>query len=188
MKYSNLKMHAERAVPEEAPAIFAEAMVAHVGICENGQPFVIPMSYHYDTQDPGRIYLHGSRQSRLMNVLSSGAPVCIEVTILDELVYSKTAKYHSMNYRSAVCFGRGVEVTNLEKKSSILEKGISRYFPDRREGIEYAAPPKEHLEGTMLIEVTVDEWNAKARRGGPRGPHDSDAIFPGTSGTFRKTG
>jgi nitroimidazol reductase NimA-like FMN-containing flavoprotein (pyridoxamine 5'-phosphate oxidase superfamily) len=80
-----IRRHPERAVPDEASAILAAEMVAHVGFCEDGQPFVIPMSYHYDPQRPDRLYLHGARESRLLQVLASGAPVSVAVTLVDGL-------------------------------------------------------------------------------------------------------
>jgi len=33
------------------------------------------------------------------------------------------------------------------------------------------------------VEVTIEEWSAKARRGGPKGPRDDDPEAPGTCGT-----
>jgi len=50
---AQLQRHPERAVPEEAQAILAAGLVAHVGFVERGQPYVIPMAYHYDPTTPG---------------------------------------------------------------------------------------------------------------------------------------
>ncbi|PWT92441.1 MAG: pyridoxamine 5'-phosphate oxidase family protein, partial [Acidobacteria bacterium] len=79
---TRVRQHPERSVTEEAPAIFSEGLVAHVGFCENGQPFVIPMTYHYNSADPKNLYLHGSPASRAMRILSEGVPVCVTVTTL----------------------------------------------------------------------------------------------------------
>src|SRR5213594_3473784 len=40
---ARLQRHPERAVPEEAQAILAAGLVAHVGFVERGQPYVIPI-------------------------------------------------------------------------------------------------------------------------------------------------
>ncbi len=57
---TRIKIHPERAVPEEAAEILSAGMVAHVGIVEGNQPLVIPLSYHYDPSNPDLLYLHGS--------------------------------------------------------------------------------------------------------------------------------
>jgi nitroimidazol reductase NimA-like FMN-containing flavoprotein (pyridoxamine 5'-phosphate oxidase superfamily) len=176
--------HSERSVVEEAQNILLAGQVAHVGFCLDQQPYVIPVSYHYDAEHPKSIYIHGGKTSRLMNVLCSGAPVCVEVTILDGLVYSRTAKYHSMNYRSAICFGRGRNIESLEEKSEILRHAVERYFPGRTEGQDYEKAPVEHLTATILAEVLIETWSAKARTGGPKGPTDDDPMAQGTAGVL----
>lgn len=84
--HSTIRQHPERAVPDEVQEIVAAGLVAHVAFSEDGQPFVIPMSYHQSPTRPYRLYLHGSRHSR--RLLASGAAVSIAVTLVDGLVYS----------------------------------------------------------------------------------------------------
>ena len=70
-------------------------------------PTSFPLLYQYSADRPDRLYLHGGLSSRAMKHLASGVPLCATVTQLDGLVYSRDAKYHSANYRSVMCFGRG---------------------------------------------------------------------------------
>lgn len=179
---STIRTHADRSVPEEAAKILAEGHVAHVGFVADGQPYVIPVGYQFSTATPDRIYFHGSLASRLMRHMASGAPVCVTVTLLDGLVYSRTALYHSMNYRSAVCFGRGRQVTDEAVQRAVFEAMVGRYFPGRTEGRDYSAPTEGHLESTAFIEVEIEESSAKMRTGGPMGPFDAVADAPGTCG------
>jgi len=81
--------------------------VAHIGFQHEGMPYVIPTLYHYSAEEPDRIYLHGGLSSRMLKELATGISVCVTVTELDGLVYSRDAKYHSANYRCVMCFGRG---------------------------------------------------------------------------------
>ncbi|MCI0603113.1 pyridoxamine 5'-phosphate oxidase family protein [bacterium] len=179
---SKIIQHPERAVPQEAANILQEGLVAHIGFTVMDRPHVIPVSYFYELSKPDRIYIHGGKTSRLMQHLASGAQVCVEVTLLDGLIYSRSAKYHSMNYRSMVCFGRGSAVDLIEEKAEILKKAIERYFPGRQEGKDYQKAPVEHLAATTLVEIRIEEWSAKAREGGPRGPMDADPGAEGTCG------
>jgi uncharacterized protein len=181
-KARQIRQHAERSVPEESPEILARGMVAHVGFVLEGKPHVLPFIYHYDPKRADRLYLHGSLTGTTLNHLASGAPVCVEVSLLDGLVYSKTALYHSMNYRSVVAFGRARRIDDEGEKRSIFVPMIGRYFAGRTEGRDYSSPTAEHLNATALLEMTIEEWGAKARRGGPKGPTDDDPNAPGTSG------
>ncbi len=177
-----IRQHAERAVPDQTPEILARGLVAHVGFVDGGRPCVIPMSYHFDPAFPDRLYLHGSLSSRALERAASGDPVSVCVTTLEGLVYSRTALYHSMNYHSVVCAGRGRYVTGAAEKDRLLRAMIARYFPGRTAGIDYEAPPPEHLAGVALVELIIEEWSAKARTGGPKGPRDADPDAPGTRG------
>jgi nitroimidazol reductase NimA-like FMN-containing flavoprotein (pyridoxamine 5'-phosphate oxidase superfamily) len=179
---STIRNHAERSAPEEATGILAEGYVAHVSFVQDGQPFVIPLGYQFSSGAPDRIYFHGSLGSRAMRHMASGEPVCIAVTLLHGLVYSKTALNHSMNYRSVVCFGRGRRVMDTEVQRRVYEAMVSRYFPGRTEGRDYSAPTEAHLDATSLVEVEIEEWSAKMRTGGPMGPLDAIEDAPGTCG------
>jgi hypothetical protein len=182
---TRLQRHPERAVPEEAAAILAAGRVAHVGFVQDDQPFVIPMAYHYDPVAPRALYLHGALPGRLLRLVASGAPVTIAVTLLDGLVFSRTALYHSVNYRSVVCFAHAVPSPDGHQAGAVLEAMIARYFPGRTAGRDYAVTPPQDIAATNLVALEIDEWSAKARRGGPKGPRDNEADAPGTAGVVQ---
>lgn len=181
---SIIRQHPERAVPDEADQILAEGLVAHVAYTKGEQPFVIPFAYHFDPAEPNTLYLHGGHSSATLGHLKQGEPVCVTVTLVDGLVFSRTALYHSMNYRSAVCFGRARTIHDAAEKQRIFEKMTERYFPGRQPGLDYESAPLAHLDATSMIEITLEEKSAKARRGGPKGPSDSSLGSPGTCGVI----
>jgi len=181
-------MHPERSQPDRAHEFLASGYLAHVGFAVQGapgeapQPYVIPLTYQFDAEEPNSLYLHGGVKSRVMDHLATGAPVCVTVTLLDGLVYAKTALHHSMNYRSVVVFGRGRLVEDPAKKGAVLEKMIRRYWPDRQVGRDYSAAPEGHLKITSLAEIQIETMSAKLREGGPNGPGDNDPEAVGTAG------
>lgn len=184
---ARLRAHSERSVPDETADILEAGLVAHVGFELDGQPYVIPMLFHFvppadGEPGDGTLYLHGSTKGRLMRHLASGAPVCVTVTHLDQLVFSKTALDHSANYRSAVCFGTGRTIDDDDEKERILEQMVSRYFEGRTAGVDYQHPPAQHLKATLLVAVEIEAFSAKARRGDPNGPDDFDPDALGTAG------
>ena len=181
---TTIRIHPERAVPEEAVEILSAGMIAHVGFVDDGQPLVIPLSYHYDPYNPSLLYLHGGVKSRAMDHLANGAPICVTVTLLDGLVYSRKAMNHSMNYRSVVLLGKARAITSRQDKFDLFDQMVKRYFTDRTLETDYKPPPAADLGATALVEVTIEEWNAKARRGGPTGPDDDSDDATGSAGVI----
>jgi nitroimidazol reductase NimA-like FMN-containing flavoprotein (pyridoxamine 5'-phosphate oxidase superfamily) len=179
---SRIRIHPERSRPEEAHDILAAGLVAHVGFVDGGQPFVIPMTYQFDPARPEHLYLHGAHHSRLMQHLATGAPICVTVTMVDGLVYSKTALFHSLNYRSVVVFGRAGEEPPRPERRRLLEGMVGRYWPGRTAGCDYDPIPDDHLDPTAFVAIRIEELSAKVRRGGPKGPRDGDPAAPGTAG------
>ncbi len=184
MRTVPIKRHPERAVPDEAARILAAGLVAHVGYVRDGLPVVIPLTYHYETEAPDRIYLHGAKAGDTLSALAAGTPVCVTVTMVDGLVMSRTADAHSVNYRCVVCYGTAAPIDDQEEKSALFERMIARYIPGRAVGRDYAAPSAGKLLGTEVVAVTITSWSAKERRGGPLGALDADPGAPGTCGVI----
>ncbi len=180
---STLHQHRERSAPADAAAFLASGYVAHVGVADDHGPVVIPMTYHFDAATPDELYLHGALNSRLMAAVASGAPVCVTVTMVDGLVYSKTALNHSVNYRSVVCFCRAAATQPDDaRKRALLDGLIGRYWPGRGPDAGYAPMSDTHLNATAFVALHIDEMSAKTRTGDSKGPGDDDPSVPGTAG------
>ena len=93
---------------EDLHAVLDAGLVAHVGFVADGESVVLPMAY---ARHGDELLLHGSRHNRLLNALVDGAALCAAVTVVDGLVLGATAFSHSMNYRSAVIYGRARQIT-----------------------------------------------------------------------------
>ena len=89
-----------------------------------------------------------------------------------------------MNYRSVMVFGHGKLIEDEDRKFEIFDQMVQRYFPGRLVGEDYNPPPSEDLGITALVEVTIDEWSGKARRGGPTGPDDEKPDALGSAGVI----
>ena len=155
---------AQRGVYDRAVinAILDEGLVCHVGFVEDGDPFVIPMSY---ARVGNALYFHGSPGSRTMSALTSGEPLCVEVTVVDGVVLGRSPVHHGMNYRSVVIFGSGREVTGHEKKLAALEAIMEHVTPGRWADVR--APTAGEVAATTIAAVPLDETSAKVRSGPP---------------------
>ena len=152
-------------------AILDEALVCHVGIVENSQPFVMPMTY---ARDGDRILIHGSKASRAMKAIASGADVCVTVTRTDGLVLARSAFHHSMNYRSVVILGKGRAIEDTDEKREGFRRYFERLIPGRWDHVR--EPDEAEMKQTLLVEIPLDEASAKARTGPPVDEDDDYAL------------
>lgn len=152
--------------------IIDEALLCHVGFVQEGQPFVIPTIH---AREGDRIYLHGARASRLLKVAQAKEQLCITITLLDGLVLARSVFHHSMNYRSAVLFGRGLLVEDEEEKLYGLRVISEHIMPGRWD--DARQPTAKELNATSLVAVSIDSASAKVRTG-PPGDDEEDYQLP----------
>ena len=148
--------------PELVFAILDAGMVAHVAFVHDGHPFVIPMIYARKDRE---LMLHGAAASRMLEVGASGAAMSACVTILDGLVYARSAFHHSVNYRSVVVLGHAREVDGEAEKRGFLDALVERLAPGRSNLVR--KPNAKELDATRVLALPIDEVSAKVRTGGP---------------------
>ena len=148
---------------EVIDAILDEALVAHLGFTdEHGQPFVIP-TLHARCGDV--VYVHGSVAGRALRVLTSGAPVCLTVSLIDGLVLARSAMHHSAQYRSVMLLGKARSVEDRAEKLAAFEAIVEHIVPGRWPDVR---PPTENeLKATSLGAIPIEEVSAKIRTGPP---------------------
>lgn len=152
--------------------ILDEALICHVGFVADGQPFVIP-TIHARMGDT--IVLHGAKASRLLKHAATGAQLCITCTIVDGLVLARSVFHHSMNYRSAVVFGRGRLIEEYNEKWAALEAITEHVMPGR--WADARQPNELEMNATSVVLVEIEEATAKVRSG-PPGDEEEDYALP----------
>jgi len=160
---TRIRRLSEKAVTDRAAldTILDEGLVAHVGVTDAEQPFVMPMGY---ARRGDQLILHGSSGSRLMRALGDGTPACVTVTILDGLVYARSAFESSMNYRSAIVLGHGQRLAGDDELDA-LRCLSDHLLPGRWEDIR--PPSKKELAATITVAVPLVEWSVNVPTGGP---------------------
>lgn len=148
-------------------AILDDGLVAHVGIVESGQPFVLPVGY---ARRGDEVIVHGSSGSRLFRSLADGAPACLTVTLLDGLVYARSAFESSMNYRSAMILGSARRLSDDDELDA-LRVLTEHLLPGRWQ--EARQPSTKERAATITVALPIEEWSVKVGEGGPDDdPHD----------------
>lgn len=153
-----------RAVPErgQIEAMLDEAIVCHLGFVHDGHPVVIPTLVARDGQ---HVYVHGSAASRMLRQLGEGVDACLTVTLVDGLVLARSAFHHSVNYRSAMVFGRAEVISDQDGKRRALEVFTEKLAPGRWADVRL--PTAKELKGTAVLRIPLDEVSAKMRTGPP---------------------
>lgn len=141
--------------------IIDEALICHVGFVVGGEPYVLPTAI---ARIDDAVYIHGSRVSRMLQHLSSGAPACIVVTLIDGLVLARSGFHHSMNYRSVVIYAEGRVVTGPAKRA-VLDTFVERLIPGR--GADIRPMTRKEMNATTAIRYELNEASAKMRAGPP---------------------
>jgi nitroimidazol reductase NimA-like FMN-containing flavoprotein (pyridoxamine 5'-phosphate oxidase superfamily) len=140
--------------------ILDEAFVCNVAFVVDGQPYVVPTNY---VRVGDRLLLHGSPAGRLMKTLSSGAPFCLSVTLLDGIVFSPTAMGHSVNYRSVVVIGKAEVVEGHQAKLAAMRDFVEYVIRGRWATVR--PPTAQEIIATMVLSVPLVEASAKMRTG-----------------------
>jgi uncharacterized protein len=112
------------------------------------------------------LYLHGSTGTRsLLEARNGGMEVCVEVTLLDGLVYAHSHFNHSANYRCVVAYGRARLVTEEAEKRRALGALVDRLGAGR--AADAREPDAKELAATAVLGMPLDEVSVKVRTGGP---------------------
>jgi nitroimidazol reductase NimA-like FMN-containing flavoprotein (pyridoxamine 5'-phosphate oxidase superfamily) len=143
-------------------AILDEALYCHVATVEDGRPRAIP-TIHVRIGDI--VYIHGSTGSRTLRGIRGGQDVCLVVTLLDGLVFARSAAHHSMNYRSVVMYGTAREVTDPEEKWRAQAALVDHVCAGRSS--QARMPNDKELRETLILAVPLREASAKIRTGPP---------------------
>jgi drug/metabolite transporter (DMT)-like permease/nitroimidazol reductase NimA-like FMN-containing flavoprotein (pyridoxamine 5'-phosphate oxidase superfamily) len=173
---TRIRRHADRAghSRDELYEILDAGIVAHVAFIADGYPVVLPMGY---ARDGDMLLLHGSSRNRMLRALAGGAELCVTVTLVDGLVLAATAFTHSMNYRSAVIYGRATQVADPHAKGHALDRVIDFLVPGRTR--ELPAHTRQELAATLVLAVPLHEVSVKARSGPPK-PASPGSASPWT--------
>jgi nitroimidazol reductase NimA-like FMN-containing flavoprotein (pyridoxamine 5'-phosphate oxidase superfamily) len=152
-------------------AVIDAAPLCHVAFIADGLPVSIP-TLHARTDN--QILLHGSPGSRLMRHLRGGGEVAISFALVDGLVAAKSVFHHSVNYRSAVVFGKGAWLEGQDALMEALRVFTEKILPGRWGEVRIPSP--EELRVTAVAAVEIESASCKERTGPPgEDPMDDDA-------------
>jgi hypothetical protein len=164
----------ERASYDKATVheILDAALVAQVGFVQDGTPVVVPMIFGREEET---LYLHGARKARVIRLLAKTNKACVNVTLIDGIVYARSAFNSSMNYRSVTLFGHPQLIDGNDKKLHAMRVISEHTMPGRWD--ELRDPLEREVKMTGVIALSIDSASAKISSGMPD-DEDEDYAIP----------
>jgi nitroimidazol reductase NimA-like FMN-containing flavoprotein (pyridoxamine 5'-phosphate oxidase superfamily) len=157
-------------------AIVDAAYVCHIAFSDEHGAHCIPTACW---REGGYLYIHGSNGSRMLKRLAE-QECCVTITHVDGLVLARAAFNHSMNYRSAMVYGRFETVSEADKRPA-MEAFMEHLAPGRQADVrpgneqEYAA--------TTVMRIPLAEAVCKTRSGEPK-DDEEDLNLPAWAGVL----
>ena len=163
---------------ETVHAILDAGLLAHVAFVQDGQPVVVPMLYGRLNET---VFLHGARKARIIRLLEGTGTACMNVTLVDGLVYARSAFNSSMNYRSVTLFGSARLIDDDAEKRAALRVITECTMPGRWD--ELREPLEKEVRMTGVIALDIESASAKVSTGMPE-DEDEDYNIPVWAGVL----
>jgi hypothetical protein len=174
---STVRRGSNRAVTDRSAlyAVLDAGLICHLAFVAGGAPVVIPTGYG---RGGDTLYVHGSTGAASLRAAAAGAEVCVNVTLLDGVVYSRAVFHHSVNYRSATVHGVARQITEREEKLAALAVITNHLAPGSWDHAR--EPSKQELAKTAVLALDLAEAAVKIRAGGPG--EEPDDLLPERNG------
>jgi nitroimidazol reductase NimA-like FMN-containing flavoprotein (pyridoxamine 5'-phosphate oxidase superfamily) len=158
-------------------AIIDDAYLCHIAFTDDHGSHCIPTACW---REDGHLYIHGSNGSRMLKRLTE-SETCVTITHLDGLVMARSAFSHSMNYRSAMVYGRFEVVADEAERHRTMEAFMEKLAPGRQAEVRPGSD-KEYA-ATTIMRIALDEAACKVRSGGPT-DDEEDLSWPAWAGVL----
>jgi uncharacterized protein len=136
----------------EIDAILNEAPVCRIGLANNGDPYVIPVSFGYGELS---IYIHSAHEGKKIALLSKNPRCCFEVDICDQVIRNDKPCSWGMRYRSVIGFGSAEILTDPEEKRHGLNCIMRHYGGGMYEFSE------TDLRSVTVIRIAIESMTGK---------------------------
>jgi nitroimidazol reductase NimA-like FMN-containing flavoprotein (pyridoxamine 5'-phosphate oxidase superfamily) len=132
--------------------IIRRATVCRIAMCDEGRPYVVPVSFGYED---GTLYFHSSAEGRKVDILWKNNAVCVEFDVDREIVKAEGACQWDVNYRSVIGFGWAFFVDDEQEKRRALDAIVAHYGGDPQ---DY---PQATLKKTTVVRIEIQSATAK---------------------------
>jgi len=124
-------------------------------MCDEGQPYVVPLSFGYDGCF---LYFHTACEGKKIDIIRRNNRVCFEFDILHDIITSEQACSWGAKFESVIGSGTAEILDTLETKNEALEWIMRQYGSGNWDFTE------KMLNKILVIRVQIIEISGKARQ------------------------
>lgn len=148
--------------PEQILAILDQSKYLHLGLVDEGMPYIVPMNYGYTMED-GKLtlYLHAATTGYKLDVIQKNPTCCFQMECGIEPFKGKVACQYGIAYYSLMGRGKVTIVEDVEEKMRAMtmlmktQTGEDFVFDEKLVSI------------VSVMRIDVSEYSAKHRPAPP---------------------
>ena len=140
--------------------IIDKADVLHLGLFDDGYPYIVPLHYGYEYQD-GRLvfYMHSAKEGHKLDLIRNDPNVCIELENGIELISGGNfACSYGAAYASVIARGHAEIITDVQEKI----KGLKLLMKNQTGG-DFEIDEKMAAT-VVVIKAEICDFTAKSRK------------------------
>lgn len=173
---ANQQRRKENAMSDDWTREFLQrALIGHIATRWDEQPFITPTNFWYDASRHV-IYFHSNIVGRIRANADRHEQVCFEASEFGKLLPSNVALEFSIQYESAIAYGKVHVIEDTEEKRYALNGFLGKYFPNMKPGQEYRPITDDELKRTSVYAIAIESWSGK--RNWPQHAEQSDEWPP----------
>ncbi len=136
----------------EIEKIIARADTAKIGLCDNDQPYIVPVNFGFENNS---LYFHCAPEGRKIDIIRKNNNVCFEIDIDHEMTVSDTACEWNFKYKSVIGFGKAVIIDDLDGKKKALDI-IMGHYSDK--AFSYR---DDRVDGILIVRIEIESMTGK---------------------------
>ena len=142
---------------KEIIKIISQCEVVRLGLVDNGQPYIVPLSFAF-TEESGDItfFFHSAAAGRKMDLMKANPRVCFEMDCLLNISRNEVPCNWSAEYESIMGYGEILFINHDEDKKTAMDLIMRRYGYEGK--LEYSPSA---FSRTALYKLSVKEITAK---------------------------
>jgi nitroimidazol reductase NimA-like FMN-containing flavoprotein (pyridoxamine 5'-phosphate oxidase superfamily) len=140
---------------DEMEKILREEEIGYLGLSLKGEPYVIPLNYHYSG---GKIYFHCGLKGKMLTYMKANPQVCLTVGRQLAEVRDHAGTPCHVDSDSVICYGKARVLEDINERGKALNAFNRRFRPDAADVL------LERVKNCNVVEITISEMTGRQER------------------------
>lgn len=142
--------------------IVSRCSVAHVGMTDHGEPYVVALNFGYERRGDSLIlYFHSACEGRKMDILKENPSVYVQMNCVNEFISGSRESPCAYSWRYDSVMGAGtVEFLETPEEKAHALNCMIRQLGKTEDILQF---PAEQLRRTCVYRVRIDAPTGKRR-------------------------